>query len=173
MPTYLQGRNKALIALLYNTGLRRSEVAAFDAGNIDLDAGTVYLPGSYQKGGWADDATLEPGLWGANSMRSLKRYLQNRWKETEALFPARLSDRMSPTAIYNRVRRLAEIADIRPRMVGSGRGGPADVSPHTLRHSVAYRVLQVEKGRLEDVQARLRHTNLATTDRVYSHIMPR
>jgi integrase len=38
---------------------------------------------------------------------------------------------------------------------------------------VAWRIIHVEGGRLEDVQARLRHAERATTDRIYSHIRPR
>ena len=37
----------------------------------------------------------------------------------------------------------------------------------------AYRIVQVEGGRLEDVQLRLRHATLQTTDEVYSHLVPR
>ena len=52
-------------------------------------------------------------------------------------------------------------------------GEPDDVTPHTLRHSVAYRIIQVDGGRLEDVQLRLRHANRQTTDQIYSHLVPR
>jgi integrase len=38
---------------------------------------------------------------------------------------------------------------------------------------VAYRIIQVEGGRLEDVQLRLRHQNRQTTDQIYSHLIPR
>lgn len=47
------------------------------------------------------------------------------------------------------------------------------VTPHTLRHSVAFRVIQEEGGRLEDVQLWLRHQNLQTIDQVYAHLVPR
>jgi integrase len=57
------------------------------------------------------------------------------------------------------VKRIAEEAEIKPQLASGGTGQPSDVSPHTLRHSVAYRIVQVEGGRLEDVQLRLRHAN--------------
>ncbi|MFC7046968.1 tyrosine-type recombinase/integrase [Halobacteriaceae archaeon GCM10025711] len=60
-----------------------------------------------------------------------------------------------------------------PQFVDGGTGDPEDVSLHTLRHSVAYRIIQEEGGRLEDVQLRLRHANRSTTDAVYSHLVPR
>jgi len=44
------------------------------------------------------------------------------------------------------------------------------VTPHALRHSVAYRMLHEEDGNtLYDVRNRLRHRSLQTTERVYDH----
>lgn len=172
VPTYLQDRNEALIAFLYDTGVRRGEAAAVDVDYLNLDAGTVRLPSSIQKGD-VPEATIELGKWGADSTRILRRYLRDRWKDTEALFPSRQSDRMTGRTIARTVKRIAEIADVEPQVVGGGTGVPSDVTPHTLRHSVAYRIIQVEGGRLEDVQLRLRHASLTTTDRIYSHLRPR
>jgi integrase len=132
----------------------------------------VYLPSEIQKGD-PMPATLELGKWGVDSTRALRRYLNRRWKETEAVFPSRSSPRLTPRSLRRRVKRLAEIADVHPQLAEGGTGEPEDVSPHTLRHSVAYRIIQVEGGRLEDVQLRLRHANLATTDQIYAHLVPR
>jgi integrase/recombinase XerC/integrase/recombinase XerD len=45
------------------------------------------------------------------------------------------------------------------------------VTPHTLRHSVAYRMLNVEEANtFYDVRNRLRHASIQTTERVYDHI---
>ena len=52
-------------------------------------------------------------------------------------------------------------ADVRPLQTT---GGPDDITLHTLRHSVAYRIIQVDGGPLEDVQLRLRHAQ-PTDDR--------
>ena len=59
------------------------------------------------------------------------------------------------------------------RFLAGGAGIPDDVTPHTLRHSVAYRIIQGDGGRLEDVQLRLRHKNRQPTDHIYSHLVPR
>jgi integrase len=48
---------------------------------------------------------------------------------------------------------------------------PSDVTPHTFRHSVAYRIIVEQGGRLEDVQRHLRHSSRETTDRIYSHLV--
>jgi len=171
-PTYLQDRDEAIIAVLYDLGLRAGELCALDVDHVDLDAGTVYLPSEIQKGN-PMPATLELGKWGADSSRPLRRYLNRRWKETTALFPTRSSDRITTRSVRRLVKKLAVAAGVEPQVAGGGTGKPDDVTPHTLRHSVAYRIIQVDGGRLEDVQLRLRHANLQTTDQIYSHLVPR
>ncbi|MFW6435612.1 MAG: hypothetical protein ACOCY1_04455 [Halovenus sp.] len=89
-------------------------------------------------------------------------------EQVEAMRDACLSGRF-PT--YLQDRNEAAIALLYD--AGLRAGDAEDVTPHTLRHSVAYRIVQVEGGRLEDVQLRLRHATLQTTDEVYSHLIPR
>lgn len=169
VPTYLQDRNEAIVALLYDAGLRAGEVCALDVDHLDLAAGTVYLPSRIQKGS-PPPATLELAT---DTVRLLRRYLRDRWKDTDALFPTRSSDRLTTRSLQRLVEKLATEADVRPQVAGGGVGEPDDVTPHTLRHSVAYRIIQVDGGRLEDVQLRLRHANRQTTDQIYSHLVPR
>jgi integrase len=169
VPTYLQDRNEAIVALLYDAGLRAGEVCALDVDHLDVDAGTVYLPSRIQKGS-PPPATLELG---GDTVRLFRRYLRDRWKDTDALFPTRSSDRLTTRSLQRLVEKLATEADVRPQVAGGGFGDPDDVTPHTLRHSVAYRIIQVDGGRLEDVQLRLRHANRQTTDQIYSHLVPR
>lgn len=169
VPTYLQDRNEAIVALLYDAGLRAGELCALDVDHLDVDAGTVYLPSQIQKGS-PPPATLELS---SDTVRLLRRYLRDRWKDTDALFPTRSSDRLTTRSLQRLVEKLATEADIRPQVAGGGVGEPDDVTPHTLRHSVAYRIIQVDGGRLEDVQLRLRHANRQTTDQIYSHLVPR
>ena len=169
VPTYLQDRNEAIVALLYDAGLRAGELCALDVDHLDLDAGTVYLPSRIQKGS-PPPATLELAT---DTVRLLRRYLRDRWKDTDALFPTRSSDRLTTRSLQRLVEKLATEADVRPQVAGGGVGEPEDVTPHTLRHSVAYRIIQVDGGRLEDVHLRLRHANRQTTDQIYSHLVPR
>lgn len=171
-PTYLQDRNLAVISLMYDTGLRVSETVALNTSHVELEQRKLRLSGRVQKGD-AGAATIELGKWGADSTRDLRRYLRDRWKDTEALFPARSSDRLSARSLRRLVGRVAEVADVEPYTKEWDRVGPEHVHPHTLRHSVAYRIIEVEGGRLEDVQRRLRHANRSTTDRIYSHYVPR
>lgn len=130
------------------------------------------MPTGVQKGD-APAATLDLGKWGADSTRALRRYLRDRWKDTDALFPSRQADRMNPRSISRVVTRAAQLADVRPQAADGGDHGPEAVTAHTLRHSVAYRIIREEGGRLEDVQLRLRHSSRRTTDEVYSHLRRR
>lgn len=168
-PTYLQDRNEAIIALLYDAGLRASELCSLDVDHLDLEAGTVYLPTAIQKGD-PPPATLELER---DTVRLLRRYLRDRWKDTDAVFPSRSSDRLTTRSLQRLVEAVAVEANVTPQLAEGGTGDPEDVSPHTLRHSVAYRIVQVEDGRLEDVQLRLRHATLQTTDEIYAHLIPR
>ena len=57
-------------------------------------------------------------------------------------------------------------AEVRPYTT-NGLGNPEDVTPHTLLHSVAYRMLNREDGNtLYEVAKRLRHATILTTERV-------
>jgi integrase/recombinase XerC len=168
-PTYLQDRDETILALAYDAGLRVGELVALNVDHVDLESRTVYLPTGVQKGS-PPPATLELA---GDTVRSLRRYLRDRWKDTDALFPSRSSDRLTTRSVQRLVETLAVAADVEPFVAGGGTGEPADVSPHTLRHSVAYRIIQVDGGRLEDVQLRLRHANRRTTDQIYSHLVPR
>ena len=168
--SYLGARNDAAIALLYDTGLRVNELTSLDVDMLDLSEGIIMLPAGIQKDYPTDRSPqyTEIELTG-ETVRTLRMYLNGRWKDTEALFPSRQSDRMTTESVRNVVRRAAEDADIAPYTV-QGRGGPEQVTPHTLRHSVAYRMLNREDGNtLYDVTKRLRHATIATTERVYSH----
>jgi len=170
-----QDRNEVIVALLYDLGLRAQELVGLNVEDIDLksDPVTVYLSSDIQKGS-PPPATREIGRWGdLGTTRSLRRYLRDRDRDTSALIPTRSSDRMTPRSLRRLINRIAVAADVSPRVASGGYGEPEDVTPHTLRHSVAYRIIQKMNGRLEDVQLRLRHANRATTDQIYSHLIPR
>lgn len=168
-PVYLQDRNDALIAVMYDTGLRASEVCGLDTDHFDANEGTLYLPSAIQKGN-PPPATLQLD---SEVVRTVKRYLRDRWKESPAIFPSRSSDRLTPRSLRRLITKISREAAIEPQIATGGTGDPEDVTPHTLRHSVAYRIIQVEEDRLEDVQLRLRHANRQTTDQIYSHLIPR
>ncbi|NEU56277.1 site-specific integrase [Halorussus sp. MSC15.2] len=167
---YLSLRNDTIIAVLYDTGLRVGELVQLDVDMLDLDEGIIMLPAHVQKDyPNANSPTYTEIELATDTVRTLRNYINSRWKDPDALFPSRQSERMTEESVRNVVEDAAEDGDVRPFTVG-GRGEPSEITPHTLRHSVAYRMLNREQGNtLYDVTKRLRHATIQTTERVYSH----
>lgn len=170
-PDYLQDRNETIITILADTGLRVSELVALDWDDVHLDVDDphIYLPASKQKG---DPGAASIDL-GSQAARQLRRFERTRYKETDAVFFTRQSDRASTRTIRNVVTDVATNAGVRPHLVDGGKGEPEEITPHTFRHSIAYRMIRVEEKRLEDVQLRLRHKSRMTTENVYGHLRRR
>lgn len=170
---YLQQRNEALILVMYDAGTRVDETVSIEVDNLRENLKKLYLPAHKQKqypteNSSPDATTIRFHL---DTHRVLNTYLTTRWKDSPYLFPSRQSDRMTTESARNVVRRVAKAADVRPYKVDGTRGQPEDVTPHALRHSVAYRMLNTEDGySMYDVRNRLRHRSITTTERVYDHI---
>jgi len=168
---YLQQRNEAIIALMYDTGLRVGELIQVDVDMLRDGNSDLYLPGHIQKDYPNDNSPSAVTIDLADEVaRLLSSYLTNRWKDTEALFPSRKADRITTQGVRYMIGNVAEAAGVEPWKVDGSRGDPGDVTPHALRHSVAYRMLNAEEGNtLYDVRNRLRHRSIQTTERVYDH----
>jgi integrase/recombinase XerC/integrase/recombinase XerD len=168
---YLAPRNDALIALMADTGLRVGEVVALDVSMVDFEDGVLMLPADIQKDYPNDNSPTYTEIeLAGETVRTLRTYLSNRWKDPEALFPSRQSDRMTTESVRNVVRDAAVDATVEPYTL-EGPGDPTDVTPHALRHSVAYRMMNREDGNtLYDVRNRLRHRSIQTTERIYDHL---
>ena len=68
--------------------------------------------------------------------------------------------------------KVAEAAAERPYKIDGSRGDAGGVTPHALRHGVAYRMMNEEAGNtLYDVRNRLRHRSIQTTERIYDHLL--
>jgi len=141
-------RDRALLELLYSSGLRVSEAAGLDLGGLDRASGEARVLGKGRK------TRVVPV--GRKALTALAAYLPERASRAAegetALFITRRGRRMSVRAMQDRVRALS--------------GGAA--SPHTLRHSCASHVLE-SSGDLRAVQELLGHANLSTTQ-VYTHL---
>lgn len=170
---YLQQRNEAIVALMYDTGLRVGELVQVDVEMLRDSNSRLYVPGHIQKD-YPNEKSPSPTRMGLASdvTRLLSSYLTSRWKDTDALFPARSSDRISTQGVRDLVRKVAIEAEVRPFFVEGTRGDPNEVTPHALRHSVAYRMMNAEDGNtLYDVRNRLRHRSISTTERIYDHLI--
>jgi len=148
-------RDKAILELLYATGLRISELLGLEIGQIDLDAGTLRVRG---KGG---RERLVP--FGRRAVEALERFIAARKKRfpdvSGSLF---LSGRGGPLRRTHFWRRLKDYA----RQAGITRR----VSPHVLRHSFATHMLSGGAD-LRSLQAMLGHRRITTTE-IYAHVEP-
>ena len=169
---YLQQRNETVIQFAYDTGLRVGELVAVDINHLRESNQELYVPAGIQKD-YPNDNTPDPVTMelASETARVVSSYLSGRWKESPALFPSRSSDRMTTQSVRNMLKKVAEQAGVRPYLIDGGRGDPSDLTPHALRHGVAYRMMNKEKGNsLYDVRNRLRHRSIQTTERVYDHL---
>ncbi len=145
-------RDKAILEVLYATGIRVSELVGLNLEDIDLAQGQIRVMGKGKK----ERITL----MGTKAIEALKVYLKERSiyekRGDKALFVTPRG-RMSDTT----VRRIIKKASIT-----SGLGKP--VTPHTFRHSFATHLL--ERGAdLRSLQELLGHVNLSTTQ-IYTHL---
>jgi len=170
---YLQQRNEAMIALMYDTGLRVAELVAVDVDMLREGNSALYVPTDIQKDYPNDNepapATLELA---SDVSRLLSSYLNNRWKDSHALFPSRSAERITTQGVRDAISKVAEAAGTKPFLLDGSRGETGDLTPHALRHSVAYRMMNAEEDNtLYDVRNRLRHRSIQTTEQVYDHII--
>lgn len=170
--SYLQARNDALIALAYGTGLRVGELVQVDVSMLRDGGSALYIPTGIQKD-YPNSNSPPPVTIDLDSdtTRTVNSFLSSRWKESEALFPSRKADRITEQGVRYVVSDAAAAAGVEPYLIDGSNGEPGDVTPHALRHSVAYRMLHVEddENTLYDVRNRLRHASIQTTERVYDH----
>jgi len=146
-------RDKAILELLYATGVRVGELASLDLEDIDVSAGLVRVLGKGNK------ERIVP--FGRKAGAALLRWLSvaeaHRQREHEALFlnlrGTRLTDR-SVRRLLDRRLREAAIA--------------ARISPHALRHTFATHMLGAGAD-LRAIQELLGHASLSTTQR-YTHV---
>jgi site-specific recombinase XerD len=144
-------RDRAILAILYGTGIRASECATLTEEGVDLAANTVRVVG---KGGHERTIPLNPKV-----AESLQAYRQAREDvlPREAFFRSRTGKGMSRGAIYERVRTHARRARISKR-----------VSPHTLRHTFATHLVRVGES-LVTIRDLLGH-RLITSTQIYLHV---
>jgi integrase/recombinase XerD len=148
-------RDRAMLELLYATGLRVSELVLLKTREVNMNAGFVL---AFGKG---DKERLVP--LGETAVVFMERYtIQARWKldksgENEYLFLSRLGEPMTRQAFWNIIKKRARQAGIRK-----------SISPHTLRHSFATHLLE-NGADLRSVQIMLGHADLSSTQ-IYTHI---
>lgn len=148
-------RDRALLELLYATGMRASECLGLTLEDVNLTAGYVVCMGKGRK------QRLVP--LGAEAAAWLKRYLTvarpaaTRQRDSGRLFVNARGGPLSRQSLWVMVKRAGAAAGARRR-----------VSPHVLRHSFASHLLE-NGADLRSVQAMLGHSDIATTQ-IYTHL---
>jgi len=145
----IQGlRDRAVVLLLLNSGLRISELCDLSINDVELSDRKGKLIVRQGKGSKKREVPLN-----GPAREALKNWMKVRAKG-DAIFEGKRGDRLSPSGAYRRLAELARRADIK------------GVSPHTLRHSFGKNLIDAGVG-LERVAALLGHSNLNTT-RIYT-----
>jgi integrase/recombinase XerC len=150
-PTAAGARDRALLELLYASGLRVAEGCGLDLDDLDEARRTVRVLGK------GDKERVVPV--GETALEALDAYLAMRGRQRGPLFLNARGGRLTPRSVHRIVKRLARRAGISQR-----------VTPHTLRHSFATHMLG-EGADLRLIQELLGHSRLSTTQR-YTHVSP-
>ena len=147
-------RDRAMLEVLYATGLRISELVGLSTASLNLRQGVVRVVG---KGG---KERLVPV--GQEALRWVVRFVEEGRRslsgaDTAVLFPSRRGQVMTRQTFWHAVKKYALMAGI-----------PRPISPHTLRHAFATHLLN-HGADLRAVQMMLGHADLSTTQ-IYTHI---
>jgi len=147
-------RDRAIMELMYSSGLRLAELVGLDCHDVDMTDATVRVTG---KG--AKTRVLPVGRQALAALQAWlqRRHLQPGAAGTPALFLGRGGKRLAARTVQERLRRHA-----------LAQGLAVPVHPHMLRHSFASHVLE-SSGDLRAVQELLGHANIATTQ-IYTHL---
>ena len=148
-------RDRAMLEVLYGSGLRVSEVAGLTSDRIDLDRGRVLVMG---KGAKEREVPLSDF-----AVAALRAYLREGRHELAPSEP-------SPMVFFNRKKKPIGPRDIRAMVeqYGDRSSSGRRVTPHTLRHSFATHLLEGGAD-IRAVQELLGHASVATTQR-YTHV---
>ena len=150
-------RDKAMLELLYATGMRVSEVVALNLEDADIEGACIYVIGR--------NSQARMLLLPRETLNSLRNYIQNarpkmaQNHDEQALFLNRLGQRLTRQGLWQILRSHAEAANL-----------GAKVTPRALRHSTAIHMLR-QGTDLHAVQQQLGHANISTTQ-IYTQAPP-
>jgi tyrosine recombinase XerC len=154
--TLLGARDRAMLEMMYSTGMRVSELVDLNVADVDLQASQVRVRGKGRK------QRVIP--IGPSAIKSLLHYLDLRKSDAhgaafdaQALFINKHGQRLSTRSVRRKLDKYLLEA-----------GLDLSVSPHTLRHSFATHMLR-RGADLRSVQELLGHQSLSTTQ-IYTHL---
>jgi len=149
----LSARDKAMMELIYSSGLRVSELVSLDLSDLDFHDASLVVTGKGQK------SRMLP--IGGKALKAIDRWLKYRDQITPymqtALFVSNRGNRISVRSVEQRM-----------EYWGKRLGVEGQVYPHRLRHSFASHMLE-SSGDLRAVQELLGHSDISTTQ-IYTHL---
>jgi integrase/recombinase XerC len=152
----LSARDKAMLEVLYSSGIRVSELVELEMGDLDLQEGVLRVKGKGRKD------RLTP--IGSQAIKALQRYFELRTVEPKCHGPQALrvflnkhGESLSTRSVRRKLDKYLVQAGLDP-----------GISPHTLRHSFATHLLN-NGADLRSVQELLGHQSLSTTQ-IYTHL---
>ena len=150
-------RDKAMLELMYASGLRVSELLSLEKKNLNINKGVVNVFG---KG--AKERKVPVGEFAMEYVLNYIEKVRGKYAKqgSKYLFLNRSGNPLSRVYFFKQIRKYAELAGI-----------DKVISPHTLRHCFATHMLE-GGAQLRAVQEMLGHTNIATTQ-IYTHVSTR
>lgn len=153
----LDQRNRALLEVLYGSGLRVSECSNLTLSVIDFDNNVLLIHGKGNK-----DRYVPLGSYAADAIQEFvhegRKYLMDRFgKEHDYLFINHRGDQITATGIEYVLNQIIKKSSLN-----------SDIHPHMLRHTFATHLLN-NGADLRTVQELLGHANLSTTQ-IYTHV---
>jgi len=153
--TPLDWRDRAMLEILYATGLRVSELVSLKLSDLQMDVGYLTAFGKRSK------QRIVP--LGENAISALREYLHygrgglDKERGSQYLFLNRSGEGLTRQGFWKIIKRRALAAGIRQ-----------NITPHTMRHSFATHLLE-NGADLRSVQAMLGHVDISTTQ-IYTHV---
>lgn len=148
-------RNKAMLELLYATGIRVSELTQLNLNDLHVTIGFLKTIGKGNKERLIPIGSVATHWMNEYMMRGRPHLVKN--QREQALFLNRLGGRLTRQGFWKIVKQLAKEANIKK-----------EITPHTLRHSFATHLLE-NGADLRSVQELLGHTDISTTQ-IYTHV---